>query len=213
MTLLMAATQWPSNAHLIEDCHRLGYLRDDWLTLDPTYGKGTWWRRYRPTRLLCHDQALDGTDFRSLYYRDEAFDAIAFDPPYVSKGGKETSGIKGMDALYGIGENTDKTTPAEIQKLMDDGLTEMYRMLKPGGICLYKGKNYISSGSYWPGIFKMKAHADKLGFELIDMAIMVTGPPPEPETRAGKPAGPQKHFRNNYSVLLVLQKPKRKKMK
>lgn len=212
MTLLMAATRWRSNAHLIEDCHKLGYLRDEWLTLDPTYGKGTWWKRYRPTRLITHDRAIDGTDFRSLHYRDGAFMAIAYDPPYVAKGGRATSGIKTMDELYGIGEDAEPT-PQTMQGLMDDGLTEMWRLLDGGGFCLYKEKMYVSSGKLWPGLFLSKAHADKLGFELVDMAVMITGGPPEPKTRGGKPAGPQQHFRNNYSTLLVLQKPKSRRRK
>jgi hypothetical protein len=35
---ILAATSWRSNAELIADCAALGYLRANWLTLDPTYG-------------------------------------------------------------------------------------------------------------------------------------------------------------------------------
>lgn len=39
----MAIGGWANNAELIADCARLGYLRSDWLTLDPTYGNGRFW--------------------------------------------------------------------------------------------------------------------------------------------------------------------------
>lgn len=42
---VLAATAWKTNADLIVDCARLGYLRKEWITLDPTYGRGLWWAR------------------------------------------------------------------------------------------------------------------------------------------------------------------------
>src|SRR5207249_1917773 len=35
---VMAISDRTTNAELIADCAALGYLRDDWRTLDPTYG-------------------------------------------------------------------------------------------------------------------------------------------------------------------------------
>lgn len=81
MTVL-ATTRWPTNADLIRDCAGLGYLRDDWRTLDPTWGRGRWWTKWRPSDLIAHDLRLDGVDFRHLPHRDGEFDCVAFDPPY-----------------------------------------------------------------------------------------------------------------------------------
>ena len=38
---ILAIAKWSSNAALIADCARLGYLRKEWRTLEPTYGYGT----------------------------------------------------------------------------------------------------------------------------------------------------------------------------
>src|SRR5579862_4447487 len=94
---VLAAYHWQTNGHLIADCHRLGYLLDDDHVLDPTYGRGAWWKVWRPEKLTAHTRAVDGSDFRHLPYPDGAFDTIAYDPPYVAKGGRSTSGIKAMD--------------------------------------------------------------------------------------------------------------------
>src|SRR4051812_37758885 len=101
---ILAADTWASNALLIEAVHKLGYLRVTDHVLDPTYEKGTWWKTWRPPLLTPHPRAVDGTDFRSLPHQDAAFDAIAFDPPYVCPGGRSTSNIKEMHDRYGMNE-------------------------------------------------------------------------------------------------------------
>ena len=46
--IVYACTAWPTNAAMIADVHRLGYLKDEDHILDPTYGRGRWWRVWRP---------------------------------------------------------------------------------------------------------------------------------------------------------------------
>jgi tRNA G10 N-methylase Trm11 len=206
--MVEAATRWPTNAHMIEDVVRLGYLRAADHVLDPTFEGGTWWKRWRPELLTALNRDHDGTDFRHLDYPDGHFDAIAYDPPYVCKGGRETSGIKEMDNRYG--QEDAPASPAELQALMNDGLTEMHRLVKPArrralhpsepnGVVLMKCKDYISSGRLWPGTHLSLVHALELGFELEDRLEMVTGTGPQSQKR-------QVHARRNLSTLLVLRK-------
>ena len=54
---------------------------------------------------------------------DETFDAVAFDPPYVSVGGRSTSGINGMHAAYGM--DGAPLTPQGVQDDINAG---------PGGV-------------------------------------------------------------------------------
>lgn len=195
---VLAAHNWTTNGHLIADCHRLGYLRDDDHILDPTYEKGTWWKVWRPEKLTWHNRDLDGTDFRALPYPDGAFDAIAYDPPYVCVGGRTTTGIPEMHNAYGM-EDAPRT-PALLQQLINDGLTEMFRLVKPNGIVLVKCQDYISSGRLWVGTHHTLTHAIALGFEPVDRMEHYGGVRPQPPGRR------QVHARRNLSTLFVLAK-------
>ncbi len=201
VTPILAAQSWSSNAELIADVHRLGYLWDDWSTLDPTYGRGTWWKLWRPVALACHDKDLDGTDFRKLNYADGHFDAVAYDPPYCSKGGRKTSGIPEMDDRYG--QDDAPATPTLVQGLINDGLTEMFRLVRPGGIVLCKTMNYVSSGKLWLGTFLTHQHAQYLGFKTFDVLDHIGGAGPQPDGRR------QVHARHNSSTMFVFKKPGR----
>lgn len=203
---MILAARERKNAELILECHRLGYLKDDWFTLDPTFGKGVWWSLWRPQILLCHDIKIDGVDFRNLPYPSNNFHAVAYDPPYVAKGGRNTSGVKDMDESYG--QDDCPATPALLQELINDGLTEMYRVVKPKGIVLVKCMNYISSGKLWIGTHHTLSHALDLGFEPIDWFenLGLRGQPKR--TRKDGKTVQQVHARRNLSTLYVLKKPK-----
>lgn len=224
-----AAFPWPSNADLIAAVHQLGYLRDGDHVLDPTYEKGVWWKAWRPEKLTTHHRAADGFDFRALPYPDGSFDAIAYDPPYVCPGGRKTSTVKEMHARYGMAEggfdDPAFTTPAELQQIIDAGLTEMARLVRPartkkdGGIILVKCQNYVWSGHFFDGAEQTRDHAKKIGLVVVDRLEMVgiavddegeivgvSGPQPTVNPD-GSPRG-QFHARRNLSTLWVFRKPK-----
>ena len=194
-----AANRWQTNGHLIADCHRLGYLQDDWRTLDPTYGRGTWWKVWRPSSLTTHDLAQDGVDFRSLPYDDGEFDAVAYDPPYVSTGSTANERVAAQHhALYGIGDDAD--TPQSIQALINDGLVECARVVKTKGYVLVKCQDYIKSGKYWNGTYLTMAHGISIGLEVVDRLEHITSPRVQPHGRR------QVHARRNLSTLIVFSK-------
>lgn len=191
-----AAHAWNTNAELINDVHRLGYIDSSDLVLDGTFGKGTWWKVWHPDTLVAHDKKIDGTDFRDLPYPDKTFDVAAYDPPYVSVGGRKTTTIPEMHAAYGMDDAP--TSPMEVQRLIDEGLTEMNRLTKR--FVLVKCQDYISSGKFFPGTIYTMAHAvGVLDMEIVDRFIMITTPRPQP------PRDRQVHARNNCSTLFVLK--------
>lgn len=207
--MILAANRWNTNGELIADCHKLNYLRNHDLILDPTFGGGKWWTHWRPQRMIFSDIKIDGTDFRNLPHRDEAFTAVAFDPPYCAKGGRETSGIRDMDDRYG--QYDCPPTPELLQELINQGLNEMYRVVKPSankglhatkpnGIVLVKCMDYISSGKFFPGTHYTLSHAMRLGFIQEDRMEHIGDPGPQPGGRR------QVHARRNLSTLLVLRK-------
>jgi hypothetical protein len=200
---VLAAFRWPSNGHLIADVARLGYLNGD--VLDPTYGEGKWWTIWLPSApgsLVRHDlHKLDGVDFRSLPGPAGSFDAVAFDPPYVSPGGRDTSTISSMNDAYGM--HSTPRTPHENQRMIEDGMDDITRVLRPGGYLLIKCMDYISSGKFFDATFRTHLHAAALDLIPVDRFEHIGDPRPQPGGRS------QVHARRNLSTLLVFQKPRR----
>jgi hypothetical protein len=197
MTIL-AATAWPTNGHLIADVFGLYryMIGEDPDVLDPTYGKGNWWTIHRPTRLTAPVRA-DGWDFTAMPGEwTNRFDVVAYDPPYVSVGGRKTTGIADMHDAYGLTDAP--ATPALLQALINDGLNECTRVTRPGGLILVKCQDYISSGKLWIGTHHTLTHALSLGLELVDRLEHHGGVRPQPTGRRVM------HARRNLSTLFVL---------
>lgn len=201
MTPVLAAHTWPTNADLIADVARIGYLKEDDHVLDPTYGRGLWWSKWRPAELVTHDLQLDGVDFRHLPHEDGSFDAVAYDPPYVCVGGRKTTGLADMHNRYGLTDAP--TSPAELQALINAGLYEAHRVVRPRGVVLLKCQDYVSSGRLWLGTHYTIVEALNLGFDVWDRFEHVSGVRPQPPGRR------QVHARRNLSTLFVLKKGSR----
>ena len=210
--IIYSATAWVTNAQMIQDVHRLGYLKDEDRILDPTYGRGTWWRLWRPEILWGMTLDMDDPwkakeghpdprwDFRCMGSPDEEFDAVAFDPPYVCVGGRETTTIQGMHDAYGMGNAP--TTPEGVQHDINAGLVECKRVVKKGGIVLVKCQSYVTSGKLFPGTFLTWQFATEIGFQLVDHLCHISGARPQPAGRR------QVHARRNQSDLLILRRPR-----
>lgn len=202
---VLAASAWKTNAHLIADVARLGYLRKEWLTLDPTAGRMGWWKLWRPDNLVTHDIRLDGVDFRALPHEDNTFDAVAFDPPYVAVGGHKTSSLGDFHDRFGLtetGHGTGNPDPKAVQALINDGLTDCARVTKPRGFLLVKCQDYISSGKLWPGTHLTVTHGLSMGLNYYDRLEHYGCVRAQPSGRR------QVHARRNLSTLLVFRKGK-----
>lgn len=181
---VLAAYAWPSNAELIEDVARIGYLRPHFKILDVTYGRGIWWYRWKPKPpgvLIGHSRAGAPTfDFRDLPYYSEQFDAVAFDPPYKLNGtDKDGTGWR-----YGVDE---KGSIEARHQLIRDGMTEATRMLipthlkVPGGILMVKCQDQVCSGEMQWQTQMVVDHAESLGLRWVDEFLHLGGGRPQPE--------------------------------
>lgn len=193
----MAIGAWSSNAELIADCARLGYLRREWRTLDPTYGHGTFWKVFRPDELVAHDidptksptgQSVDAT---ALPYADRSFPSVVIDGPYKLNG-TPTSEI---DARYG----TDQSTRWQ------DRMDLLGRMLGEGarvlgdGFLLFKCQDQVCSGKVRWQTFGFTRHAEGLGLGLVDRLDFLSYRPQPHGVR-------QVTARRNASTLLVFKR-------
>lgn len=202
---LMAIGGWANNAELIAAIASHGrYLRPEWLTLDPTYGLGRFWTRWRPERLIAHDldpdKAPDGAaDFTALPYADATFDAVVFDPPYKLNGTSSGKGASASDAGFGVaGSDWSKMTWQDRHALIRDGITEATRVLQPKGWLLVKCQDQVCSGQVRWQTREFADHAEHLGHRLVDRFDL-------PSYRAQPPGRRQVHARRNSSALLVFQ--------
>lgn len=221
---IMGAGSW-TNAGLMVACRELGFLDDDWAIIDPTYGRGTWWTLWCPTNLVAWtrdttaraqhpDMVLlcwPSWDFRHVDRSNDCYDAAVFDPPYCAMGGRTTTNIDDMTDHYGMDDAP--ATPKLCQELINDGLTEMARIVVPSrsqtkgpGILLVKCMNYVSGGKVWPGVYLTTKHAvETLGLRYVTQFDVVGHGGPQPGGRQ------QRHPVNNTSTLLVFRTPRKKK--
>jgi len=201
----LAATYWKNNSELIKACADLRYLKPTDKIIDPTYGMGNWWNAWQPeVPIVKHDLRLDGVDFTNLPHEADEFDACTFDPPYVAKGGRATSGIAEMDDRFGLGDAP--KTPELLQELIQLGMREIDRVVKPRGFVLVKVMDYVSSGTLWPGVMYTWDYATRvLQWDLVDRSIHLrkaNALQPKRSRGDGQPVR-QHHFGANYSTLLV----------
>jgi hypothetical protein len=218
MTVL-SATTWNTNAEMMEDVVRLGYIRPDDRVIDLTFGSGKWWSKYEhpgifvanfPTEnpdmdkeTIVHGErrAVHYSDFRDTGLENDHFDVVAFDPPYVSMGGRKTSGMPDFMDRYGLEEAA--RTPADLHLHNEQGLLEARRICKPGGFVMTKCADYISSGRLQLASHWMLDSALAMGFQVQDKLIHVGYVRAQPSGRRVM------HARQNASTLWVLRKPRR----
>lgn len=186
------------NAQAIVDCGRLGYVRPEWRTLDATYGRGMFWKRYHVDELVANDlfapesdRPLTRHDFRRLPY-DREFDVVVFDPPYKLNGTSTGVGPSAMDIAYGVAR------PAPTMARMGDirlGIESCARATDR--MLLVKVQDQVVSGrKVWQTRIATE-HAEAQGFRLVDQ-LHVLGHRPQPFGRR------QLHARQDYSTLLIL---------
>lgn len=196
MTIL-AIDKWATNADLIADCATLGYLGDR-RTLDPTYGYGTFWQKFRPSDLTASD--LDpakspigySVDFTRLPWEDGEFHDVVFDGPYKLNG--NPSDTDGVDERYGVHRYTDWR---DRMGLLEAGVKECARVCS--GFLLVKCQDQVCSGKVRWQTDILTAAVAGAGFGKVDRLDFLSYRP-QPNGRR------QVHARRNASTLLVFKR-------
>jgi hypothetical protein len=191
---VLAIQKWASNAELIAACAELGYLRDNWPTLDPTYGHGTFWKLWRPQNLTACD--LDPTkspegrsiDFTALPWDDGYFAAVVFDPPYKLNGTPDES----IDKRYGVHQST---RWQDRMALIERGVYECARVLDYGYLLVKCQDQVVSGRKVWQ-TDAVTAAAASSGLTKVDRFDLLSYRP-QPEGRR------QVHAHSCSSQLLV----------
>lgn len=196
---LLGSVVTGTNADLIAAIAPL-YI-DGHTVLDVTYGRGGWWKRYRPAGLVAHDLALDGVDFRELPEHDHSVDVVCFDPPYVPAGGQRstvvTRGEQDYRDRFGL---TEYRSQAELDALIADGLAECARVARHW--LLVKCSDYVNARHFTLGHRRVLNAADRLGLtndgDAWDLIVHHTGSGP-----GGHNIFEPLRARRHHSYLLV----------
>jgi hypothetical protein len=194
---VLAAHHWQTNAHLIEDVARL-YLDPADSVLDCTYGRGTWWKRYRPSFFTACD--LDpakspighSVDFTAMPFADGSFDVVTFDPPYKLNG----TATHSVDERYGVAGPY--VSVAERHSLMVAGLIECARVSRR--LVLAKCQNQVCSGRMWWQTDLLTQAGEECGLVKVDEFLHLGGRKQPMKGRT------QKHPHMRPSSLLVFRK-------
>jgi hypothetical protein len=197
MTVL-AIDKWATNADLIVSCLELGYLKDDWFTLDPTYGEGTFWKKWRPEKFIGTDidpskcsEGRTAVDFKHLPWTDHYFDCVVFDPPYKLNGTPDVT----VDHRYGVHVSTRWQDRMELCRA---GIRECARVLDDGYLLL-KCQDQVCSGKVRWQTIDFTLVAESCGLGLVDRFDFLSYRPQPSGVR-------QQHARRNSSQLLVFKR-------
>lgn len=177
---VMALGKWKSNAEMIVDVAKVGYLNKDMVVCDPTFGLGVFWKKWRPRTLIASDleprksPAGHGIDATNLPMEANSVDAIMIDGPYKLNGRADVP----VDSRYGV----DEWSPAPMRiELIYRMMTEGARVLRPysenpdgtirSGIMLVKCQPQVNSARKWWQDQLFSAWGAGLGLRLVDQFV------------------------------------------
>lgn len=187
-----------NNDALMAEVARL-WIKPDDVVADLTYGRGAFWKLYRPNGLICHTD-----DFIHTGWESEWLDVVVFDPPHIAPGGRQTSTVPDFNDAYGLDIVPATVTGADEMYWL--GMDEAERVLKPGGIMMVKCSNYISSGKFHRSHDWVIACGDELRLTQIDEFILHSGTGPQPKNNLDGSPRQQVHSRRAHSFLVILKK-------
>lgn len=168
--------------------------------LDPTYGRGKFYGRGIPNPPFKSDlnprfsyvMQHCATD---IPCPDMTFGSIMFDPPFVAGHTKKPTGIIG-------GKYSGFPYMKDVWDFYEKAINEHCRLLKFGGIYVFKCQDSCSSDKNWISHCRVIALAEKVGFYVKDLFIL---------TAKNRLVGHnhkhiQKHARKFHSYFIVFEK-------
>ena len=194
---ILVFAKYASNAELIVATHKLGYLPPNALTLDATYGRGTFWKKYRPDRLVTNDLGKGSPeirfDFRCPPFPASSFDVVVYDPGYKLNGAPDSD----VDERYGVEVYT---RWKDRMRLCRDGIDGLAPLVRRRGRLLIKCQDQVVSGAKRWQTREFADRAEAHGFRLEDMLHIESHRAQPMEGRN------QRHAHQNFSTLLVLKR-------
>jgi hypothetical protein len=168
------------------------YVPEGSVIADVTYGRGVFWRNVDVSKFtLLKSDLQDGIDCRTLPYENASADAVVIDLPYMHSG--KTVHV----ALNKQYHNESNTSHESVIRLYVGGILEAARVLKKKGAIIVKIQDEIESGKQRFGHAELIELLQILGFEVIDLFVLVQSTIPMIQNKL------QQHARKNHSFTLV----------
>ena len=143
---------------------------------DPTYSTGAFYNGTGvdppPLRFDIKPQAegVEEADARHLPLEDGSISCMMLDPPFLATTGKSLTEGTGnrINRRFGVYPNE-----LSLHQFYTDAIREAYRVLKPGGILIFKCQDKVSSGKqYLSHVFIINTAVDA-GFYPKDLFVLL----------------------------------------
>ena len=171
---------------------------------DPTFSTGAF---YNGTDIALPQYRYDispqrsdvvQADARYLPLADSSISCMMLDPPFLATKGKSLHSDYGNIINRRFGVYPDEKS---LHQCYSDMLSEAYRVLKPGGILVFKCQDKVSSGKQYLSHVFIINEAVRIGFYPKDLFVLLAK-----SRLVANWQRNQKHSRKYHSYLLVLQK-------
>lgn len=168
------------------------YVRPGAKIADVTYGKGVFWHKVDVTAYDLHATDIQtGVDFQHLPYADASFDAVVFDPPYMTGG----SNVK--DSLNKCYRNEGLVGHENVMAMYLAGILEARRVLVRNGILFVKCQPTVVDHKQKMTHVQIMTVLPMIGFQIEDEFVLHQTTTPLMRHKT------QQHARKNHSYLLV----------
>jgi hypothetical protein len=187
------------------------YFTDGWVGIDPTWGRGTFWKQIPGGRfgLTGTDIAKGGPCLTALPYADDSLDFSVLDPPYMDgffrpKANQTAHPGGDFAARYGNhngGGYKGLFYQEAVTELYRDGVLEAARVLRHKGVLVVKCQDAVSNHRQHMTHCHIWAAATQAGFRDLDLFVVVRRDKPH-----GRRIKNQEHARKNHSYFMVFQR-------
>lgn len=171
---------------------------------DATFSKGVFWKNIGRPRLTFDLSPQDSEtiqgDCRNLPLEDESISSLMIDLPFVISYGPSLETEKEGSNMISSRFSQFRS----IKELYDcyyDSIKEGYRILKKGGIMVFKCQDTVSSGKQYIVHCAVNSFAEEVGFYVKDLFILLS----KGRLMSGKWKR-QLHARKFHSYLYVFTK-------
>lgn len=172
---------------------------------DMTYGKGNFWKKLPQPRLKFdidpQSDSVQKACSSLLPIKSQALQSLVFDPPFLTY---VRSGRNGNGSMLMAKKFSGYWSYDELEEHYRHTISEAYRVLRPGGIMVFKCQDIIHNHRLRCTHANVIFWAEIEGFRLADLYVL----PAKNRLPSPNRSGKQKHARIFHSYFLVLIRKK-----